>query len=759
MTATRAGALLLLIVAVACSAGAAETRPIAWHSVPETALAVARAQQKMLLVYYRGNCETCNEKFDAMLGKAAGDDVFMHAFDAYLPLRVTAESDQAQHPLIQDLARLEVAPLLAVYDSGGIQLMFMDPKFPWSVVVEELLRVRSERPRIVRASQLRRAGKIPEADLMLGAALLSAHSPKPAAQRLQLAAKAFRAVDAEELAQIADVFQANALYLMGQYQRGQSMIEQVLRKPASDTVAAEAYVALGNLSEVAAQKAGHESINPYRAGSLFLKGHVERGRAIEFYRKAYALAPNGSGALELARYALARLDDQPLPPRKSVAKTSSLRIVPPARGTLIGEADFVVTSTDDIVRVDYLLDDVKVASSAKQPFRVSIDVGSVPRMRSVKAIAFDAEGKAQAEAVLAINDRVDAFFVSIVAPAAALVSGKTDVELDVHVPPGRALSRVDLTWNDKKVAELTKAPFRTNVDLGGNEFGYLRAVAVLDDGASAEATKLYNAAGVSESVEVGAVTVITSVTDPDGKRVAGLASNDFTIADEGEAVTPELRSSDEDPVTIGVAIDSSSSMAGQQLYVIRAATEFIGRALRPQDQAFVVAFDTGPRLVHRRSGDAASMREAMYTLSPQGGTSIFDGVTFALQQFQGIAGKKALLVFTDGNEGTSSASARECERLARIIGVPLYVVVPPAGNRYHNALGGIAEVTGGRMFFGEPEQTFPALFDRLAEEMRGQYVLSFTRPAGVKAGSWRSIHVGVKRANANVRAIQGYRAN
>jgi Ca-activated chloride channel family protein len=456
---------------------------------------------------------------------------------------------------------------------------------------------------------------------------------------------------------------------------------------------------------------------------------------------------------------LARLDDKPLPLRKASAKTSSLRIVPPARRTLVGEADFLVNATDDIARVDYLLDDAQVASSAKQPFRVSIDVGPVPRARSVKAIAYDAAGKAQAEAVLAINDRIDAFFVSIVAPATSVVSGSTDIELDVHVPPGRSLARVDLTWNDRKVAELTKAPFRTNVDLGGNEFGYLRAVAVLDDGANAEATKLYNASGVSESVDVGSVTVIASATDADGDRIPGLTANDFTISDEGQAVTPELRSSDEDPVTIGVAIDSSASMAGRQLYVIRAATEFIGRALRPQDQAFVVAFDTGPRLVHRRSNDAKSMRETMYTLSPQGGTSIFDGVTFSLQQFQGIAGKKALLVFTDGNEGTSSASARECERLARIIGVPLYVVVPPAGNRYRNALGGIADVTGGRMFFGEPEETFPALFERLAEEMRGQYVLSFTRPAGVKVGSWRSIRVGVKRANANVRAIQGYRAN
>jgi VWFA-related protein len=318
-----------------------------------------------------------------------------------------------------------------------------------------------------------------------------------------------------------------------------------------------------------------------------------------------------------------------------------------------------------------------------------------------------------------------------------------------------------VSWNGADVATLTAAPYRTRMNVTPREFGYLRAVATLDDGNSAEVTKLYNASGVSESVEVGAVTVIASVTDNKGERIGGLGSSDFTIADERHPVTPTLRSSDDDPVTIGIAIDSSSSMSGMQVYVIHAATEFLGRALRPLDQAFVVAFDTGPRLVHPRSGDAAKLRESVYGLAPQGGTSIFDGVTFALQQFQGIGGKKALLVFSDGREGISSASARECERMAGTVGVPIYGIVPPQGNKDHrkNAISGISADTGGTMFYGEPEESFPALFERLAAEMRGQYVLSFTRPAGIKPGTWRSLRVAVQRQNANVRTIQGYRAN
>jgi VWFA-related protein len=777
MIAIRAVALAAVLI-VASIARAADPQSILWHSQPATALSVARAQQKMLLVYYRGACGKCNDRMDAMFVSGAADAVFTHAFDTYLPLRVTAGSGAPQHPMLDELGARREVPMLALYDASGVQLIVLNRKLSWSALVEELLRVRAERPRIVRSVELRKAGQVPEADLVLGNALFNARQPMPAADRLQRAVAGFRAAKDEEHAQLAEILEGGAWYLAGQRARGQKIVADILRNPVSDAIAAEANLAIARQYEAAALTTRRvvaavvpttpRSRTPGGAPAPIPSGGSARTlalgsrrvmlKAIESYRKAYELAPEGSIAQEQARYSLERLDDQPLPLRKTPSQ-SLLRIVTPARMTVLGDADFLIEGPGDIARVDYLLDDVKVASSAKRPFRVSIDVGRIPRARAVKAVAFDAKGNAKGEALATINDRMDAFFVSIVAPASAWIGGANDIELDVHVPPGRSVSHVDVVWNGNEIAKLKTAPFRARMNVTPREFGYLRAVATLDDGSSAEVTRVYNSSGVSESVEVGAVTVIASVTDGRGERIGGLGSNDFDIADEGQKVTPELRSSDEDPVTIGIAIDSSSSMSGMQVYVIRAATEFLGRALRPQDEAFVVAFDTGPRLVHPRSSDTAKLRESVYALAPRGGTSIFDGVTFALQQFQGIPGKKALLVFSDGREGTSSASAKECERMARTVGVPVYVIVPPRGSGRSNALSGIAGDTGGTMFIAEPEEKFPALFERLAAEMRGQYVLSFTRPAGIKAGTWRSIRVTVERRDANVRTIQGYRAN
>jgi Ca-activated chloride channel homolog len=343
------------------------------------------------------------------------------------------------------------------------------------------------------------------------------------------------------------------------------------------------------------------------------------------------------------------------------------------------------------------------------------------------------------------------------APVSSKLLEPADVELDVRVPPGRTLNGVALSWNGTPVAMLQQPPYRARVQARG-ELGYLHAVGTLDDGTKTEATKLFNTAQAT-SVEVAAVTLIASVADAAGKRVSGLGSRDFLVQDMGKPVAAELRSSDDDAVTIGIAIDSSTSMAGRQLYVINAAAQFLGRALRAQDEAFVVAFDTGARLVHPRSKDAGALRASVLDLIPSGGTSIFDGVTFALQQLQDVPGKRALLVFSDGREERSSASAEECGRLARAIGVPVYVIVPPGGAKFDHALGDIAEATGGLLFHATPEEKLAALFDQLADEVRGQYVLSFTRPAGTRSGEWRTLRVEVRGREANVRAIQGYRVH
>jgi VWFA-related protein len=759
--------LALLALLFAISSSAADAPSIPWHTAPAPALAVARAQGKLLLVYFRKDCRSCNAVPDAMFAKAAADEVFIRSLDTFLPLRLDATSPR--HKLLDELAKHPKLPVVAIYDALGMQLTVVEAgKLKWEQFGELLVRYRSAQQAFVAAAGLRDKGDVALAEYALGHAYMAAREPARAAKRYDEAARAFGKARPEDQ-QFAEIAAGYAWFASGMKPKGQKQVNSVLRAAVSNAVSAEAHLRLGAIWEAGtmsrisvenpriASPGGQDkkSSEPIGYTSVTVKNHHATNNAITHYRRAYDLAAPGSAALEAARRALARLDDRPLPPKEGMQST--LRLVPPARQAIVGDADFLAETGPGVARVDFFLDGKQVASTDKAPFRATIDVGPTPTARSVRARAFDAEGKALAESVVAVNERADAFLVTILAPLSETLRGTANAEVDVRVPPGRTLKNVELSWNNQPVATLTRPPFRAPVT-GDGEFGYLRAVASLDDGTTAEATKVFNAP-IAASVEVAAVTLIAGVSNRSGKPVPGLKSSDFTVLDEGTKVDATLRSSDEDPVTVGIAIDSSSSMAGRHLYVIRAATEFLTQSLRPQDEAFLVAFDTSARLVHPRSNDDESLRKALLDLVPAGGTSIFDGVTFALQQFQGIPGKRALIVLSDGREGTSGASAKEAARLARAMGVPVYVIVPPGGEKSGHALLEIVEATGGALHHATPVDKLGELSDRLADEVRGQYVLSFTRPAGVKAGEWRSIRVAVRGRDANVRTIQGYRAN
>lgn len=769
-------AALILLISFAASAA---PPPIPWHSSPTTAAAVARAQQKVLLVYLRdGACERCNVREDAWFTVAAADPLFQHTLDAFLPLRLTTGQVPPEHAIVNQLTRRRKPPVVGIFDASGVPLEVFE-KLPtkWTPVGEELLRFRSRRELLARGVELRLAGQTALADYATGNALLDLAHWRAAVERLDKAIEGFAKAGEKENEQLARVFAAYARYGAGQKDRGRTEIAEILEAPLADAVAAEAHLANGGIYESQARTASRTlaadpgplgvdrrrrrredvaGANARRSDVVVNLDRRNLALAVESYRKAYELAAPGTRTLELAKEALARVDDRPMPPKDGDAR--ALRIVPPARQTLTGPAEFLVEAPSGVERIDFYLDEKKMASATKPPYRATFDVGSTPRLRTVRALAFGAGETLRGEAMVTINDRVDAFLVSIVSPAGARIDNAADVDVGVRIPPGRSLARLEISWNDRLLATLTAPPYRARVEAGG-AFGYLRALGTLDDGTTAEATRLYNSGAMSAEVEVGAVNVIATVTNAAGRRMRGLTSEDFVIEDEGQRVAATLRSSEDEPVTIGVAVDSSSSMKGKQLYVMQAAAQLVERALRPQDQAFLVAFDLRVRLAHPRSNDAASLRRAIFDLVATGGTSIFDGVTFALQQFQGVAGKKALVVLTDGREGTSSASAKECERLARALGVPVYVFVPEGGERQAHALREISEATGGVLYHSAAVAALPALFDLLADELRGQYVLSFTRPPGVAAGSWRTIRVSVPGRDANVRTIQGYRAN
>src|SRR5262245_59637770 len=94
------------------------------------------------------------------------------------------------------------------------------------------------------------------------------------------------------------------------------------------------------------------------------------------------------------------------------------------------------------------------------------------------------------------------------------------------------------------------------------------------------------------------INVTATVTDESGRFVSGLRKDDFRVYQDDELQPVTHFSSDRVPVSLGIALDTSGSMAGEKMSAARAAlNRFLFQLLDPGDEVFLYRFDTNPQLV------------------------------------------------------------------------------------------------------------------------------------------------------------------
>ena len=698
-----------------------------WPTDYGAALERAKSEKKVVLVHFRSSCGICNRTFDQSLKEAEKHPPITALYDSFVRVRV---NDGAVVGAVEPLINQDPpAPSVLIVDpSGWIVVAFRKLHDP-NQYLGALNTALAQAPLIVQIGALRSASHTAEADHLQGHVVLGFNQPAVARDLYERAHAAYDRAGNHELGELASIHADFARCLLSDMEknRGISALMRATMFGKSKENVAEAWVAIARVRKM----------------------ERDRGGAVKAFHKVLEVAANDSALARSARRELEELDDHPVEQQSAAA---TVTIVKPSRATITGRAQFAARVNAS--RVEFLLDDLRVANITKPPFETRIDLGSVPRLHTIKAIAYDAAGKPIGEAVTTVNDRADAPHVTLVSPVADIVSGSVRVEADAHVPADRTLKSVELFWNDARLARFDAPPFRVDFE-APSSFGYFRAVATLDDGTTAEDTRVVNGSGMSAEVDVHAISFLATVVDRDGKRLTGLKSSDFVVRDEGKRVNVTVRDSVDEPVTIGLVIDASGSMQTSLLNVMEMTSQFFDATVSPRDKVFVVAFESQPSLLHPPSGDVASLKKSVMSIRPSGTTAVVDGVAFGLQQFAGVIGRKALVVLTDGREGTSSQTSEAAIHLAKDSGIPVYGVVTGGANRLGNPLINIAEATGGAMFFAPRRTEVIPMFEQIRDEVRGQYLISFIADDG-RPGEWRNLTVAVARRDARVRTVSGY---
>jgi len=325
--------------------------------------------------------------------------------------------------------------------------------------------------------------------------------------------------------------------------------------------------------------------------------------------------------------------------------------------------------------------------------------------------------------------------------------------------------------------------------------------------------------GFSFRTSVELVNVTATVTDAQGRFVPGLTVADFEVYEDGKLQTISQFESERVPVSLGIALDTSGSMAGERFAAAQSAVNrFVYDLLGEQDEVFLYRFDSRAALVRGWTEDRQSVGRSLNSLTPGGGTAMYDAVAEAIPLAQsGTRRKKALVVISDGNDTSSRTDVdavrkriRESEVLVYAIGIdasgssssqyaaasnasaapnappsppkstpvpaafpgaPVIRTPPPSNpppsnsqpsrrsnssDRFNvDALRSLTDDSGGRTEIIVSARDLDPATAGIASELSRQYFIGYSSSIP-KDGRWHNIEVKVRRGNYTIRARKGF---
>lgn len=268
------------------------------------------------------------------------------------------------------------------------------------------------------------------------------------------------------------------------------------------------------------------------------------------------------------------------------------------------------------------------------------------------------------------------------------------------------------------------------------------------------------------TLDVTRVNMLFTVTDKKGRFVTDLGKDEIDII-EGRKKQNILEFTAESdlPLRIALLVDTSNSIRDRFRFIQEAATDFVNTAMRTQDKAIVVSFDTSAELKVDLTDDTAVLTRAIRDLRPGGGTAMYDAIFFAcrdklMQDQPRDKFRRALVILSDGEDNQSHYTREQALEMAHKADVVIYAI---STNISHSAMSGdkvlrrLAEETGGLAFFPFKAQDLGQSFENVANELRHQYNV-FYRPDPLKTdGLYHPVDIKVKdRKDLVVRARRGY---
>jgi VWFA-related protein len=295
---------------------------------------------------------------------------------------------------------------------------------------------------------------------------------------------------------------------------------------------------------------------------------------------------------------------------------------------------------------------------------------------------------------------------------------------------------------------------------------------------------------------VNLVDMFFTVKDKNGNLVPHLTQQNCIVDENKEPQTLKSFVAETDqPLTLGILLDTSGSQQRLLPMEVDAASQFIQQVLRSKDEAFAANFDVNvdmlqdytnsPRLlthalskaeINTAGGNGSGIPGlgggTFPTVGDPKGTLLYDAVYLAAnEKMNQETGRKAIIILTDGEDEGSREKIGDAIAAANRNNVIIYVILCADRAMYWSQGEGyygygpakrISDETGGRLIdVGNNGAKLKAAFQQIQDELRTQYVASYTSSNTKADGTFRKVTVDCHSdtdQNLKVQVRKGYYA-
>jgi VWFA-related protein len=295
-------------------------------------------------------------------------------------------------------------------------------------------------------------------------------------------------------------------------------------------------------------------------------------------------------------------------------------------------------------------------------------------------------------------------------------------------------------------------------------------------------------------LNVNLVDLFFTVKAKDGELVPHLTKDDCTVEENKQPQTWKTFTAETDlPLTLGILLDTSGSQTRVLPLEQEAGSQFLEQILRKKDEAFVASFDVNVDLLQDFTNNTHLLTRALNSASINtaggngssgipglgGGTVPISGDPKGTLLYDAIfqssndkltqeVGRKALIILTDGQDEGSDHKIQEAVAAAQRSNVMIYIILLADVRGYgsfgyygYSAAQQLTEQTGGRVInVGNNGNKLQYAFQQIADELRTQYVGTYTPTNAKRDGTFRRISISCKAngSDLHVQVRKGYYA-